>query len=382
MHHEKYGYYQQKKEKIGVGGDFITSPEISQLFGEMVGIWCLATWESMGKPSVINLVELGPGNGTLMKDVLRIVKNFPAFQSALKVSLVEVSPVMRELQREALECVDSRDHPAADVPVSAPATVTEADPEQPPHNEWAEQTEAACMQGITKGGIPVAWYNYLKHVPPGPSLYVGHEILDAFPVHQFSKTAEGGRWRETMVDVDFEEGTPFHFRFVKTPTITPALRIFFNKTFTGISSRPLSTPISMGEGGGGDGGGDSDVNKDDNESTPTATANKDRNEEGNSKSNDNNTHNNVSALATKNLEGLELSPLAFSTVEEIARNVVQHQGAALLIDYGEHFPQVRSGVEGRGCLPVEWIIVLCCFLVWPCIALPMNIIVFDNNILM
>jgi SAM-dependent MidA family methyltransferase len=67
LHHEKYGYYQQKKEKIGAGGDFITSPEISQLFGEMVGIWCLATWENMGRPDAINLVELGPGNGTLMK---------------------------------------------------------------------------------------------------------------------------------------------------------------------------------------------------------------------------------------------------------------------------------------------------------------------------
>jgi NADH dehydrogenase [ubiquinone] 1 alpha subcomplex assembly factor 7 len=88
LHHEKYGYYQQKKEKIGAGGDFITSPEITQLFGEMVGIWCLATWENMGRPPVINLVELGPGNGTLMRDVLNIVTKFPEFQSALQVIII------------------------------------------------------------------------------------------------------------------------------------------------------------------------------------------------------------------------------------------------------------------------------------------------------
>ena len=182
LHHEKYGYYQQKKEKIGTGGDFITSPEISQLFGEMVGIWCLATWESMGKPTAINLVEMGPGNGTLMKDVLHIVKNFPTFQAALQVSLVEVSPAMRQLQREALECIDSKDS----------SDVSSQEPDLPLHNEWSEQTEAACMQGTTPGGISISWYNYLKHVPPGPSLYVGHEILDAFPVHQFrGRSLEG-----------------------------------------------------------------------------------------------------------------------------------------------------------------------------------------------
>jgi NADH dehydrogenase [ubiquinone] 1 alpha subcomplex assembly factor 7 len=308
LHHEKYGYYQQKKEKIGTGGDFITSPEISQLFGEMVGIWCLATWEKMGHPAEINLVELGPGNGTLMKDTLNIVKNFPEFHKALRVSMVEISPAMRDLQRIALECTDV----TSSTNEGSGSVSSNGEMDESLANDWAEQTEAECMSATTKGGIPIAWYNYLKHVPAGPSLYVGHEILDAFPVHQFSKTAEQGRWRETMVDVDFDEKSPFHFRFVKTPTITPALRIFFNKTFTGVSHQPLSTQHSAE--------GSSDLSG---ELSPE-------------KSGQSSDH----ALSTKNLEGLEISPLAFSTVEEIAQNVVKHKGAALLIDYGEPYPQV------------------------------------------
>lgn len=306
LHHEKYGYYQQKKEKIGTGGDFITSPEISQLFGEMIGIWSLAAWENMGRPAAINVVELGPGNGTLMKDMLNILSKFPEFHKALSVSMVEISPSMRELQLQALEC-------------SERSTTEMVGSDDQPVNDWAEQTEAACMTATTKSGIPIAWYNYLKHVPSGPSLYIGHEILDAFPVHQFSKTTEQGRWRETLVDVDFEESSPYHFRFVKTPTITPALRIFFNKTFTGVTHQPLSSQQPV------DGVSDDFGEK----RTPS-----DRVADGMV----------YDALSTKNLEGLELSPLSFSTMEEISRNVVAHKGAALLIDYGESYPQV-SPVE-------------------------------------
>jgi NADH dehydrogenase [ubiquinone] 1 alpha subcomplex assembly factor 7 len=364
LHHEKYGYYQQKKEKIGAGGDFITSPEISQLFGEMVGIWCLATWENMGSPASINLVELGPGNGTLMKDILNIVKNFPAFQSALQVSMVEVSPVMRELQYQALECSGSGSGSGGSTTPSGDdegSTVCEdnndkgeGEDKDEPHNDWADQTEPACMTGLTRGGTPIAWFNYLKHVPPGPALYVGHEILDAFPVHQFSKTTEGGRWRETMVDVDFdqESNSPYHFRFVKTPTITPALRIFFNKTYTGISGQPLSSP-----GGGGESSElDVGVGVDDDNNNNSNNSN-------NNSIDDSNNDNNIkekadNALSTRNLEGLELSPLAFATVEEIARNVVQHQGAALLIDYGEQFPQVWTGLAVC-CLQLQYLLSLC-----------------------
>ena len=83
--HSLYGYYQHKLEKIGTGGDFITAPEISQLFGEMVGIWCVSVWMALGKPEKMNLVEMGPGKGTLMQDVLKVAKRFPSFNSAIQV---------------------------------------------------------------------------------------------------------------------------------------------------------------------------------------------------------------------------------------------------------------------------------------------------------
>jgi hypothetical protein len=81
--HSLYGYYQHKLEKIGTGGDFITAPEISQLFGEMVGIWCVSVWMALGKPEKMNLVEMGPGKGTLMQDVLKVAKRFPSFKASL-----------------------------------------------------------------------------------------------------------------------------------------------------------------------------------------------------------------------------------------------------------------------------------------------------------
>ena len=84
----EHGYYQSSKDKIGGDGDFITSPEISQLFGEMITIWCVSCWEELGRPSKINLVELGPGKGTLMKDILRTSKRFADFQSSIDVHMV------------------------------------------------------------------------------------------------------------------------------------------------------------------------------------------------------------------------------------------------------------------------------------------------------
>ena len=84
----EHGYYHSSKDKIGGDGDFITSPEISQLFGEMITIWCVSCWEELGRPSKINLVELGPGKGTLMKDILRTSKRFADFQSSIDVHMV------------------------------------------------------------------------------------------------------------------------------------------------------------------------------------------------------------------------------------------------------------------------------------------------------
>jgi len=83
-----------KRDVFGTQGDFTTAPEISQMFGELIGIWCIATWQQMGSPQSINIVEMGPGRGSLMKDFLRAAKQFPQFYEALEVHMVEISPGM------------------------------------------------------------------------------------------------------------------------------------------------------------------------------------------------------------------------------------------------------------------------------------------------
>ena len=101
--HPEFGYY-MSRDVFGVGGDFVTSPEVSQVFGELVGAWAAWQWTQMGKPANVRLVELGPGRGTLMADLLRGTAVFEDFTDAVSVHLVEVSPKLREMQREKLRC--------------------------------------------------------------------------------------------------------------------------------------------------------------------------------------------------------------------------------------------------------------------------------------
>ena len=96
--HPRYGYY-RTRDPLGADGDFTTAPEISQMFGELVGIWAVEVWGAMGAPERLQLLELGPGRGTLMSDFLRASRVVPAFRAALDVHLVETSPVLRERQR-------------------------------------------------------------------------------------------------------------------------------------------------------------------------------------------------------------------------------------------------------------------------------------------
>lgn len=102
------GYY-MKRDVFGSAGDFTTSPEISQMFGEMLGIWCVLLWQQLGQPRQLSLVELGPGRGTLMADLLRGTAAFTPFAQALQVHLVEVSPFMRQQQWDKLQCSAATD---------------------------------------------------------------------------------------------------------------------------------------------------------------------------------------------------------------------------------------------------------------------------------
>ena len=97
----QHGYW-QRAATIGAGGDFVTAPEISQVFGELIGLWSAVAWEGMGRPSPLRLVELGPGRGTLMRDALRAARAMPQFLDAATVHLIEVSAPLRALQEQTL----------------------------------------------------------------------------------------------------------------------------------------------------------------------------------------------------------------------------------------------------------------------------------------
>jgi len=149
--HPRHGYY-ATRDPLGAAGDFTTAPEISQMFGELIGLWCADAWMRMGAPARVLLVELGPGRGTLMADALRAARGVPAFRAAVGVHLVETSPALRARQAAAL---------------------ADADP---------------------------AWHDDLSTVPDGPLLLVANEFFDALPVRQFQRTERG--WRERRVDAD------------------------------------------------------------------------------------------------------------------------------------------------------------------------------------
>ena len=133
--HPQHGYY-MTRDPFGAAGDFTTSPEISQVFGEMLGVWCVNAWMSLGSPSPFTLVELGPGRGTLMADVLRAAKASTEFMLAVEVHMVEMSPVLQKLQREKLDA-------------------------------------------------HVTWHSSIDMLPNMPTLYVANEFFDALPVKQF-----------------------------------------------------------------------------------------------------------------------------------------------------------------------------------------------------
>lgn len=153
----RHGYY-ATRDPLGGAGDFVTAPEISQIFGELIGIWLADSWDRMGRPCPYRLIEFGPGRGTLMHDALRAARVMPGLVEAAQVHLIETSPVLRGKQADTLA-------------------------------EFAS----------------VAWHDQLAEVPDGPTLAVANEFFDALPVRQFQHIEAG--WRERLVTVDPETGT-------------------------------------------------------------------------------------------------------------------------------------------------------------------------------
>ncbi len=148
--HPTLGYY-MKQDPFGKGGDFITAPEISQMFGEMIAAWIMDTWQQMGEKEFV-LLECGPGRGTLMADIMRATKNVPGFHDAAKVHLMEISPVLRSMQGSALAAYDPQ------------------------------------------------WHANLSTVPDMPMIVIANEFLDALPVRQLVKSVDG--WGERVVGLE------------------------------------------------------------------------------------------------------------------------------------------------------------------------------------
>ncbi len=148
-----HGYY-ATRDPLGPAGDFTTAPEISQMFGELIGAWLVHAWHMAGAPAPAVLAEAGPGRGTLMVDILRAASVEPAFIAAISVHLVETSPVLRDNQK-------------------------------------------ATLAGVK---CPLIWHERIEEVPGGPLFFIANEFFDALPIRQYV-CADGG-WRERVVALD------------------------------------------------------------------------------------------------------------------------------------------------------------------------------------
>ena len=166
--HTEFGYY-VKKDPLGRGGDFTTAPEVSQMFGEMIGVWCADVWMQLGSPKKFTLLECGPGRGTLMADIMRATKGVDGFHDAAEIHLLEISPVLKQKQIETL------------------------------------------------GEFKVTHHETLEDVPTQPLIVVANEFLDALPFRQYMKLKSG--WAERVITEDFKFG------------LKPAANAFIPKEF-------------------------------------------------------------------------------------------------------------------------------------------------------
>ncbi len=145
--------YYARRDPLGRAGDFVTAPEITQAFGELLGLWAAASWQAMGAPARVTLAELGPGRGTLMQDALRAIgRAAPAFRAALSLHLVETSPALRAAQAARL------------------------------------------------GEAAPTWHDDVAGLPEGPLIILANEFLDALPIRRFRRGAGG--WEEGTVVAD------------------------------------------------------------------------------------------------------------------------------------------------------------------------------------
>jgi NADH dehydrogenase [ubiquinone] 1 alpha subcomplex assembly factor 7 len=158
----EHGYW-HRRDTIGAAGDFVTAPEISQIFGELVGLWCAVTWQQLGSPSPVRLVELGPGRGTLMRDALRAARSMPGFTEAATVHLVEISDALRQVQQATLS--------------------------------------------VSPSQSAISWHRDFSKVPDGPAIIIANEFLDALPIRQLVRAQNA--WHERVVTLNAQGSLAF-----------------------------------------------------------------------------------------------------------------------------------------------------------------------------
>jgi SAM-dependent MidA family methyltransferase len=175
------GYYTAGARKLGREGDFTTAPEVSQMFGELLGLWAASVWKAIGSPSLLRLIELGPGRGTMMADALRALRVVPPLYQSLSIHLVEINPVLRDKQKSLLS-----------------------------------------------GARNIAWHDSIDDIPDGPAIIFANEYFDVLPIHQVVKRETG--WHERTVEIDANGDLAFgsaaepapHFEVLLPPLVRTA----------------------------------------------------------------------------------------------------------------------------------------------------------------
>ena len=199
LHDAENGYY-ARHDPLGAAGDFTTAPEISQIFGELIGLWCAQVWRQMGEPDRVILVELGPGSGALLSDLLRAAATLPQFRRALDLYLVEASSVLREKQQSRL------------------------------------------------AGLGARFVASIDALPEGPLLLVANEFLDALPIRQLVRGR--AEWAERVVTLDPALGLVFAQgpeTCALSLLVPEALRALPADTLVEIRPAALALAASLGE---------------------------------------------------------------------------------------------------------------------------------------
>ncbi|OMH82300.1 NADH dehydrogenase [ubiquinone] complex I, assembly factor 7 [Zancudomyces culisetae] len=272
------GYYTSKsgEQVFGSTGDFVTSPEISQMFGEIVMIWYIALWEMMKCPGNIEIVELGPGKGTLMSDMLRTAKRFKRFGDKIKkVHMIEASEELKNNQKVKLLAGDHTTNTSK------------------------------------YGDYEINWYSNIDELQlseGSTAFFIAHEFFDALPIHRFELTSSG--WAEIMVDINSNKEA-------KDSNIVDVNRL--DSVVTTYSASDLSKKAAQDKA-------------DDMEFRFVKTKNPTLNS---------------TAYLTDSIyktkfevgDSIEVSPESASTAQKIAKLIDSHNGAGLVIDYGQDWTQ-------------------------------------------